>query len=75
MYKLPENENCNGVCDKKQRLENMSILDYIKKVHDECILRVNLRGVMVRPCHKLFVLSRELGQKNYYENKYFQFRS
>jgi len=75
MYKLPENENCNGECDKKPRPENMSIYDYLIETYDKCTLRVNLRGVMVRPCHKLVVLSRELANKNYYENKYFQFRS
>lgn len=74
MYRLPENEDCNGECYKNRPADEDS-REFRKKGYEACTKRVNLRGVMVKPCHKLFILSREEGQLNYYLNKYFMFRN
>ena len=74
MYRLPKDEDCNMECNKTPYPEELKTEEYIKIIYNKCDKRVNLRGVMVRPCHKLVVLSRESALQWGYENKYFQFR-
>lgn len=74
MYELPKYEDCNGECNKN-RPEDEDCLEYLRKGHKTCTRRVNLRGVMVRSCHKLVVLSREWAEQYRYEDKYHMFRS
>ncbi len=75
MIKLLEKEDCHVECDNMPRIEGEKTLDFLKRVHNVCVLRVNLRGAVVRPCHKLIILSREWAEQYRYEHKYFQFRS
>lgn len=75
MYNLPKNEDCDCECNDIPYPEELKTEEYLRMIYKNCIKRVNLRGLSVRPCYKLVILSKEWADQYRYENKYFMFRN